>query len=264
MRFSDEDLEWMAVDIRYLLYLTLPVESIAGRGPVPPATGVVGMREFDRLHRTVLRRGLSLRFSRADCAVDFRSGGAERWFRKLREDYRAESGHLATVAPSVAILPDLFVWYLLQLGKSAYLKIDEMEVAAQAVAAARRLRRRVAGLHDRQVALRRARERLALATKLVARMKRLDRPCKRRDLARGLDRQRMDRIAPIIDALVGLGVFTRSSGVLAMGPAGGAHPPGVDDFMEALADVPHSLTRKLAAAEEHQAAVTATTTEPRN
>ncbi len=263
MRFSDEDLEWMAVNIRCLLRLTLPVESMAGRGPVPPATGVVGMREFDRLHRTVLRRVLSLRFSRADCAVDFRSGGAERWFRKLREGYWAESGIPTSPAASVAILPDLFVWYFLQLGKSAWLEIDEMEVASQAVAAARRLRRRVAGFHDRLVALRRARVRLALAMKLVARMGRLDRASGGTSHGgstgngwTGSHRSSMRWSAS--------GCSPGAPESLPWARAGGAHPPGVDDFMEALTDVPHSLTRKLAAAEELQAAVTATTTEPRN
>lgn len=262
MQFAQDYLEWMAANNRDLLVKTLPVESPGDAGEVPSSDGTGEMREFDRLHRRVLRRVLGLRFSRSDCSVDFRNRDAARRFRKLREGYRAENYAVAHLEPASLILPDLFAWYLLQLGKSAYLKIDEMEVAGHAITAARRLRRRVAVFYDRQVAVKRAHERLALATKLVARMRRLDRPCKRRDLARGLDKQRMDRIAPVIDLLVGLGVFTRTSKLLSMSKAGEIRPLRVDDFMEPLLDVPFSATRQLDQAEERQTALSATTAEP--
>jgi hypothetical protein len=155
------------------------------------------------------------------------------------------------------ILPDLFAWYLLQLGKSAWLDLDEVEVAQHSIMAARRWRRRVAATYDRQVAIRRARERLALANQLVARMRRLARPCKRRDLARGFDNQRMDRLGPMIDSLVGLGVFTNTAGWLALDASGQHRGLDPNDFIEPLADIPFPITHRLAVAEERQAALAA-------
>lgn len=252
MRFTNEDLEWMVSNTLLLLTKTLPVESLEVCKPVALASKAK-VQEFDRLHRTVLRRILELRFSRADCGVDFRCEETGRQFQKLRECYRAEDCAVSHLDRTSVILPDLFVWYLLQLNKSEWLEIDEMEIAEHAIAVARRLRRRVAGFYDRQYAVTRARKRLALATKLVARMQRLAKPCTRRELARGFDDQRIEVIGPVIDWLVSLGVFSKTRKQLSLCVNKEPRVLELDDFMEPLRDVPYSLLCRLDRSEEYQA-----------
>lgn len=67
-------------------------------------------------------------------------------------------------------------------------------------------------------------------------MRSLDAPCKRRDLVRGLNIQRMDVLWPVIDSLVGIGVFAESGGTLALCPEACGKPLRENDFMD-LPDV---------------------------
>ena len=264
MRFASGDLEWMVKNCRYLMINLLPVESLVDGTPDPLESKAGERQEFDRLHRTALRRILELRFSRKDCAIGLNSGEADRRFRILREGYRAEACAVSHKNSVSLILPDLFVWYLLHLNKSDWLQIDEMEIVEHAFAVSRRLRRRVAVFYDRHIAILRARQRMALATKLVARMQRLARPCTRRDLARGLDNQGMDVIGPVIDLLVALGVFSKTRKTLSLPADMDTLSLKVDDFMEPLTDVPFSLIRRLEQTEAYQAQLANTSTELTN
>ncbi len=147
MRFTPEDLEWLMVNSPGLIWKTLPVGSADVPGPVLPAAGTEEAHGFGCLHRDLLRRIVALRFERAECGVDFHSGEAVRRFGELRDRYRAENGAVAHLAAPSVVLPDLLVWYLLQLGQSLWVEIDETEVAVRAIEASRRLRRRVAVFH---------------------------------------------------------------------------------------------------------------------
>lgn len=270
MRFTREDLDWMLANDRDLIHMTLPFDVQEAPRPVPPVDQTDEQPAFARFHEATLRRLIDLRFTRAECDADFRSAGARRmhttapgptpmdfrsaeahhWFQKLRERYRSEDYLVAHVDKMCLILPDLFAWYALQLAQSAGLDIDEQELAGHAIAAARRLRRQVAGFYDRHEAVRRARQRLALAPKLVARMRSLNRPCKRRDLARGFDNQRLDRLDPPIDRLVKIGVFSQNAKWLCPGPAWETRILRLEDFMEPPEKVPFSVTLRLTNVEQ--------------
>ena len=250
MRFSREDLEWLLANGSSLIVNLLPFEAPEAPRPLPVDSQGAEKPEFADLHQTALRRIVDLRFARAECDVDFRNVQADHRFRKLREGYRSEHRAVAHVDTMSLVLPDLFVWYVLQLAESAGLDIDEQELAGRAIATARRLRRRVAVFHDRRKAARHNRERLALATKLVARMRSLDRRCKRRDLARGFDNQRLDRLGPLIDRLVEIRVFSKNGKLLSMEEAGATRELRREDFMESLQEIPFSVTKRLADAEQ--------------
>ncbi len=250
MRFSREDLDWMMVNDSNLIDNTLPFDDPEAPRPVPLTDHGVEKPEFAGLHQTVLQRIVDLRFARAECDLDFRSAQAEQRFQKLREAYRAEHYAVAHMGTMTLVLPDLFVWYVLQLAASAGLDIDEQELAGRAIDTARRMRRRVAGFHDRHEAVKRARECLALATKLVARMRRLGRPCKRRDLVRGFDDQLIDRHGPLIDRLIEIRVFSQNRKWLCPGPVWETQDLRREDFMEPLEEVPFSITLRLAQAEQ--------------
>jgi len=264
MRLPSEGIESIMSEHLYLLCYALPMESPGQPLAVPKMREAGEAEEFDRLHRMALRRVLEMRFGRAECGAEFRSEEAKLRFQALRETYRAQSRGVSHILPASVILPDLFVWYLLQLGKSDWLKIDEIEIAEYAIAVARRLRRRSAAYYDRHVAVLRARKRVVMAGKLVARMSRLAKPCKRRDLARGLDKQKMVVIDPLIDSLIDLGVFTTANGWLRLGKASVDAALNVEDFMEPLTDVPYSLTRWLDTREGSAQGATETPTHPQD
>ena len=253
LRFCRKDLEWLTENKKALLFNTLPVESPGGdsQDALPAETAEV--REFSRLHRSALRRVLELRFLRKECDVDFSNGDVGGRFRQSRDCYQKLVGPLSSVCKTTQILPDLFVWYFLQLGKSAWLTIDEEEIAEHAIAAARRISRRVAGYYDQHSAVKHARKRLALANKVVARMRQLPLPCKRREIARGLDNQRMEIVAPMIDELVDLGVISNSDGWLRFMPIKDGRSLTEDDFMHPQPEPLFSFIRRLDAAEERYA-----------
>jgi hypothetical protein len=255
MQFNEEDLEWMLISRRWfcqwMQFTALPVESLDVCEPDPLANQVEAAQELDRLHRMVLRRILQLRFAKTDCSADFQNEEAGLLFKTLRECYRDEAGAVSHMDQSSLILPDLFVWYLLQLNKSQWIDINEVEIAEHAIAAARRLRQRVAAFHDRYIALHLARKRLALATKIVARMKRLQGPCKQRDIARGLDDQRTEVIDPVISKLVALGVIADKAKKYLLVGSKNPREFQLNDFMEPIEDVPYSLVRRIALAEAY-------------
>lgn len=131
---------------------------------------------------------------------------------ECRATYHAEVRDSPQLSPAAACLPDLFAWYLLRLGAGT---ANEMEVVRQAFGAARNLRRRAADFYNRCAAIKQARERLVLASQLVERMRSLDRASNRRDLVRGLNIQRKELLGPVIDSLVGIGMFVGGSRLIA-------------------------------------------------
>jgi hypothetical protein len=86
------------------------------------------------------------------------------------------------------------------------------------------------GFYNDLDATKQARDRLGLAAKLVDRMRKLNRPCSRRDLVRALNNQRLDEVGPVIDTLLGIGVFTSDGKLLMLCPE--AKPLLEQDFME--------------------------------
>lgn len=256
LRLSRKDLEWALESTRYLRWVSLPVGGTEGSRPDAPARDEGGKLAFDRIHGVALREVLRLRFSREKLkpVAGFRDGEAAAHFGVLRETYLQEMYSVSHLAPMCRILPDLFVWYLLRLLKSSYAKADEMEVAAQAITAARIIRWKVAVIYDWHDALGIGRKRRALALKLVSRMQRLGGSCKRRELARGLDNQRMDMITPMIDLLIRHEVFSDTADGLSMRAQSAFEEIVLEAFMPPLEEVPFSATARLRIAEERQSA----------
>jgi hypothetical protein len=251
IRFSRNDLEWiLGPNGCYFTVKTLPVESGGCRTPDAPAADAEKKRGFDRLHRKALRDVLRLRFDPAGrrevCRADFSGTEVVMHYEKLRQIYRDECYSVSHKAPLCRVLPDLLAWYLLRLGRASCEAIDEMEIVAHAFEAARRIRRMVAGIYDRHDARIVARKRRALAQRLVNRMDRLGGPSKRRELARGLNKQRIDRIAPMIELLVNHGVFhCRKGGELRMNAPAAFEELGLEAFMPPLEDLKFSCIRRL-------------------
>lgn len=252
MRFLPDDFEWVLSSTRYLRTTTLPVGGAEESAPDPRLCDVVWIHQFYGMHGAAMREVLRLRFERADPSVNFRDEEAASHFGLLRETYRQEMGAVSHLAPLCEILPDLFVWYLLRLLKSPHVRADEMEIGARAIEAARTIRRKVAGIYDRHT-LEIGRKRLALARKLVNRLQNLGGSCTRRDLARGLNKQRKDAITPIIELLIRHQVIGSNGKGVTMLRSERLDEIGLEAFMPPLEDVPYSATRRLRIAEEHQA-----------
>jgi len=253
IHFDRDDLEWVLCFNRYLRTMTLPVGGAEESVPDAPLRDEAGKLEFDRIHGVAMREVLRLRFDRADPMVNFRDGEDASHFGLLRATYRQEMYSVSHLAPMCEILPDLFVWYLLRLSESPHVKAEEMQIGERAMEAARTLRRKVAAIYDRHDALVIARKRQKLARKLVNRLKNLRGSCTRRDLARGLDKQRMDAITPIIELLIRHQVIGGKGNGIMMRRNERLDEIGLEPFMPPLEDVPYSGTRRLRIAEERQA-----------
>lgn len=255
--FSRNDFEWILEATRSLRWVSLPLEGC----PVEEETFTegdpdkVGHLRFDRLHRLAMREVLRQRFARDDHGLGRIILGeeAERHFAELRETYRLETSSVGHLAPTCWMLPDLFAWYLLRLANACEVQADEMELAEQAVIAARMVRSKVAGIYDRHAAQVLGRRRRAMAERMVKRVKRLGGICTRRELARGMDCQRMETITPLIELLVRRGVFGEKAGGLTMRDEAALGGIGLEEFVPPLEEVPHSATRRVRIVEEDRA-----------
>jgi len=254
IRICREDFESVLEPNRRFLLSSLPVGESEEMGMEAPVRDRGGKSAFDRIHRVALRGILRLRFDGEGLRADFSDGEAAGRFGSLREIYLREMYSVAHLAPMCAVLPDLFAWYLLHLAKSRKAHADEMEIAEHAIAAARTLRRKTVQLHDRQVALRIGRKQHALALKLVNRLEHLGGSCTRRDLVRGLNRQCLDVITPIIEVLIHHRVFAAEGRGVLMWGRETFDQIGVEAFAPPLEEVPYSGTQGLRMAEQRQAA----------
>ena len=134
--------------------------------------------------------------------------------------------------PVLKNLPALLVWFLLQFERYHNTLVQEQAAVRHAFAAARKLQQRAMALYNDCEAANQARDRLELATKLVARLRKLGRPGTRRDLVRGLNHQRMDVVAPVIDHLLATQVFAEESGRLSLVSENSMQELRLEDFME--------------------------------
>lgn len=248
VRFSAVDLECFIENHKYLMLELLPVVSL-GKKTLRSCNDETKGELFDRMHSEVCGQLVEQRVEGFSFKLEFQSEEVQNQFDFARNRYRQVGRSVGHRIPSTDVLADLFAWYLLRLNQTAGLEIPEQQIGEYAVSSASRIRLRVAEYCDRSDATRRARKQMQLASKLVERMRRLNGPSRRRDLARGLNNQRMDEVAPGIEKLVRLGVFNRSEGWLTMATSVDDHLPSIEDFMEQPRDVPHSTIRRLEVAE---------------
>ena len=134
--------------------------------------------------------------------------------------------------PVLKNLPALLVWYLLQFEHYRSALAQELAIVRHAFAMARKLRQRAMALYNDCEAANQARARLDLANKLVARLRRLGRASTRWELARGLDDQRKEVVAPVIDRLLVNGVFADDSGRLSFGGEDSMQELRLENLME--------------------------------
>lgn len=247
IRFSEEDLFWLMTKRTGFQCHTLSVSSTEVDVPRVREGDVKAKEGFDVLHKKTARKVTLLRFDRAECGIEFKDRQAAECHQQLRESYRKESSAESHKAPMCEIVHDVIVWYLLHLASASRLPTDAMGIPEHAIAAARRLRRRIAENYDRQDAIVLGRGKRKRAQKLLHRLECLGQPSTPRDLARGLDKQRMDEINPLIKLLVDHGVFTCEGGRLmtSWNSQDAFARIGIEHFMPALRDVPYSATLRL-------------------
>ena len=232
IRFMSDDLEWLVRSRPDFMLSVLPLVGVGGQPQIPLEDSASQVTEFDLDRRTVLYSVLELRRESVPCDAEFRNKEAEAEFVKQKAAYNDEARALSYPSHATVALPDLFAWYLLQLCEASNTRPEETEIVQMAFSTARELRQRAEDFYSLRSAVGNARERLMLAAKLVERMRELDKPCKRRELVRGLNNQRMDILGPVIESLLGLGVFREEGGLLSLCPEAGSRQLLEHDFME--------------------------------
>lgn len=250
IRFNRDDLQWLMVNAGYIMFQhMLPVATKPVHRSAPTIREIEKKRCFDRIHGKAVRDLLRFRFDpsgrQEEYRVDFNDDELNGQYGKLLEIYQDEHHAVGHIEPTAIYLPELLAWYLIRLSRVSPAGIGGKEIIAYAFEAARVIRRNVAESYDRITACSVARKQRALAQKLVSRMERLGTPCKRRCLARGLNKQRMRDIAPTVELLIKHRIFTESDGMLRMASAEAFDGLGLEVFMPPLTEVWLSATKRI-------------------
>ena len=247
MRFSTEDLDWLFTERMWLGYHTLHLRSESREMPAENMDTEEAKAGFDRIHRKTARHILRLRYDNSKCGVDFDDEQAASLHRQLGEEYKRVFDYAFNMVLKSGVLYYLFVWYLLQLKTASGIRIEPMDIVLRSHEVACRLRRRVAAIYDHYEAVRDGRMKRKQVLRVLERMERLGVPSTPRDLARGLNRQRMGKIRPLIDLLVKHQVFVRDQAKLRAAPDARElfERLPLECFMPEPRDVINSLTARL-------------------
>jgi len=230
--FMRADLEWLINHRPDFMLQTVPIQSLAGHPVHCSDSEPNDARIFDFLRYDTLGTILERRRYFRVCGGGMNNPAADDLFLSMRKAYREETAAIDYPVTATAAFPDLLMWYLLALEETYEIRIDRDVMLSVAFQSARNLRHRVIAFHERREMTLQARERLELAAKLIERMRHLGRPCKRRELVRGLNSQRLDVVAPVIDSLVGIGFFTQTGSLFNLTPEANVRTLCEADFME--------------------------------
>ena len=264
MRFSAVDLEWVLTNRSGLCLWTLPIRSDLMWQPAEHLDVASANAGFDRIHRKTARHILRLRYDDSKCAINFGDEQVAEYYKQLRAEYRRGCMVVSPLAELTVNLGDVIVWYLLHVSSVSGIRIEPMDIATRANEMARRLRRRVVEILDQYEAIRRGRLKRKQVLRLLVRMEKLGVPSTARDIARGLNKQRMVKISPLIDFLIEHHVFVRDQRKLKAAPDARKvfDLIPLERFMPALRDLPFSLTTSLEEFESREAASASITSSP--